>query len=34
MMNTRIQYIRRRAADFGRDQTQSRFRVNWRFVFG
>src|SRR5205807_10560695 len=33
-MNTGIQHIRRRPADLARDQTQSRFRVNWRLVFG
>ena len=34
MMNTGIQHIRRRPADLARDQTQSRFRINWRLMFG
>ena len=34
MMNTRIEYIRRRAVDLARDQTQTRFRINGWLVFG
>src|SRR6476660_104910 len=33
MMNTRIEHIRRRAADLARDQTQARFRINGWLVF-
>src|SRR6266567_5981079 len=34
MMNSGIQHIRRRPADLARDQTQSRFGINWWLVFG